>query len=75
MNILNITLGEHQATIESTHNSIKALRSSLNKPLEVEAFGPQIFLSIMGTQQDVSLTLMDQNNTLIESEAYKLGTK
>ena len=75
MNILNITLGNHQAKIESPHDSIQALRASLKKPLEVEAFGAQIFLSIIGTKQDVSLTLMDKNNTLIESENYQLGAK
>ncbi len=75
MNTLNIILGEHQATIESYFESIEALRSSLNKPIEVEAFGPQIFLSIIGTKQDVSLTLIDKNNTIIETETYQLGTK
>jgi hypothetical protein len=75
MNFLNITLGEHQAKIESPHSSIKALRSSLKQPIEVEAFGAHIFLSIMGTKQDVSLTLIDKNNTLIDTESYQLGSK
>ncbi len=75
MNVLNITLGKHQSKIESPYSSIKEIRANINKPLEVEAFGPQIFLTIMGSIQDVSLTLMDKNSTLLDSEAYQLGSK
>ncbi len=75
MNILNIILGDHQSKIESPHESIQKIRASLSKPLEVEVFGPQIFLSIMGSIQDVSITLMDKNNKLIDSEKYQLGSK
>ncbi len=73
MNILHITLGIHRSKIESAYETIDDIRTSINKPLEVEAFGAQIFLSIIGTKQDVSITLMDKNNKLIDSENYQLG--
>ncbi len=75
MNVLHVTLGSHQSKIESPYKSINEIRSSLNKPIEIEAFGPQIFLSIMGSIQDVCLNLMDTNNKLIDSENYQLGSK
>jgi hypothetical protein len=75
MNVLNISLGKHQASFESPLNSINDIRSSLNKPLEVEAFGPQIFLSIIGSKQDVSISLQNEDAEIIDSDNYRLGAK
>ncbi len=75
MNILHITLGVHQSKFESVCKTIDEIRTRINKPIEVEAFGPQIFLSIIGSKQDVSIALMDENNNVIDSENYKLGAK
>ncbi len=75
MNVLTISLGKHQASFESAFKSISEIRSSLTKPIEVEAFGPQIFLSIIGSKQDVSISLLDENNEIIDSDSYRLGAK
>jgi len=75
MNVLTISLGKHQASFESPLKSINEIRSSLSKPLEVEVFGPQIFLSIIGSQQDVSISLLDESDALIDSDNYRLGAK
>ncbi len=75
MNILYITLGNHQSKMDSAFSSIDEIRSSMHKPIEVEVFGPQIFLSIIGSRADVSLKLMDKHNKLIDSEDYQLGAK
>ena len=75
MNVLKISLGKHQASFESALTSINEIRASLTKPLEVEAFGPQIFLSIIGSKQDVSISLLNENNEVIDSDNYRLGAK
>lgn len=75
MNVLSISLGQHQASFESTFNSISEIRSNFTKPLEVEAFGPQIFLSIIGSKQDVSISLRNEKNEIIDSDNYRLGAK
>lgn len=69
---LEVSLNQHCATIKTSSASIQAIRDELSHPIEVEAFGPQIFLSLLGKVSQVSLILKDQENNQIDHEKYDL---
>lgn len=69
---LEILLDQQSATIKTQDSSIQAIRESLPHPIEVEAFGPQFFLSMLGKISEVSLTLKDQCNNEIDRDTYQL---
>jgi|GEM_PF-5027381 len=69
---LEILLNQQSATIKTQDSSIQAIRENLPHPIEVEAFGPQIFFSMLGKVSDVSLTLKDQSNNEIDRDTYQL---
>jgi len=72
MNELEIKLNNRLATIRTDGSSIQEARSLLKHPLEVEAFGPQIFLSLFGTDAQVSMRLIDPNFNILDQDQYDL---
>ncbi|MGR6874863.1 hypothetical protein ACU6U9_21835 [Pseudomonas sp. HK3] len=69
---LKISLNEQTAIIKTQDASIQAIRDKLSHPIEIEAFGPQIFFTLLGKRSQVTLTLNDPANNEIEHEKYEL---
>lgn len=70
---LKISLNEQTAILKTQDASIKAIREKLSHPIEIEAFGPQVFFSLLGQKSQVLLTLKDPENNEIEHEKYELS--
>jgi len=72
MQQLIVQAGENRAQLETSANTISEYKATLSHPIEIEAFGPQFFFSIMGTSIQVLLTLFDVNGQVIETDRYEL---
>ena len=69
---LIVQAGENRAQLDTSANTISEYKATLPHPIEIEAFGPQFFLSIMGTSIQVLITLFDVNGEVIETDKYEL---
>lgn len=69
---LEVTLNNQTTTLKTQFKSISELRQQLPHPIEIEAFGPQVFFSLMGKVSSVVLLLRDQKHIKIDQEKYDL---
>ena len=72
MHRLLVRAGENEAQLETSCRTIAEFKSSLPHPIEIEAFGPQFFFSIMGQSTMVFLALSDVNQNVLETDEYEL---
>ncbi len=72
MNQLKARIGEHAQTLDCEQNDLASLRSAHNAPLEIVAFGQNIFLSLMGTVQEVTMEIVSATGERLDFEEYQL---
>lgn len=69
---LVVKVNDESAVLDVDYDSIKAFKDTLPHPIEIEAFGPQIMMSMLGKANHISLELKDEKGNVIDSEAYDL---
>ena len=72
MHRLLVEAAGQNTKIEIPFDRISEYKASLSHPIEIEAFGPQFFFSIMGQDTKISLTLLDGNDQIIDQDHYQL---
>lgn len=72
MHQLLVQADENSALLETSCKTLAEYKATLSHPIEIEAFGPQFFFSIMGQSTTISLTLSDNDDRIIESDQYEL---
>jgi len=72
MNELEISINQEFANFKTQYASIQAIRENLSHPIEIEAFGSQFFLSLIGQRSQVSISLKDQSNNEIDHDKYEI---